>query len=222
VPPLPDSTLDNLQQALGRHQIEFPPDRLELLDRYRAELWSWNERLNLTRHTDCERFVTRDVVDSLALERFLEPGERVLDIGTGGGVPGIILAIARPDLEVTLSESVAKKARAVAAIVESLELPVTALHARAEEILTRPDGQFDTLVARAVAPLEKLLTWLEPHWDAVGQLLAIKGRKWVEERAAARERGLLRGLELRRLQEYTTPGSDAVSVILRVRPDPDR
>jgi 16S rRNA G527 N7-methylase RsmG len=68
------------------------------LDNYRRQLWAWNERLNLTRHTTLEKFVSRDVVDSHQLSNLLQRGERVLDVGTGGGVPGVVLAILRPDL----------------------------------------------------------------------------------------------------------------------------
>ena len=73
--------------------------------------------MNLTRHTTLEKFVGRDVVDSYQLGKLLEQGERVLDVGTGGGVPGVVLAILRPDLSVSLCESTQKKARAVEAIV---------------------------------------------------------------------------------------------------------
>ena len=74
-------------------------------------LWEWNEKINLTRHTDYEKFVGRDLVDSLAFAEFLEQGEKVLDVGSGGGVPGVVLAIVRPDLKISLSDSVGKKAK---------------------------------------------------------------------------------------------------------------
>ena len=209
-------TLDEALASLG---LEFSAEQIERLDRYRAALWKWNERLNLTRHTDLEKFAHRDVYDAMMLERLLGPGEDVLDVGTGGGVPGVILAIARPDLSVTLSESVAKKAKAVAAIVGELDLPVAVEHARAESLLeTR---RFDSLVARGVAPLHRILTWFEPRWDAIGQLFLIKGKNWTAERSDARSRGLLRDLELRRLTTYTTPRTDNISVILRVSPKED-
>src|SRR5205085_4178646 len=124
-----------LPAALARHNIELDSDQVDALSRYGHSLWSWNEKLNLTRHTDYERFVSRDVVDSRQLEQSLEPGERVLDVGTGGGVPGVILSILRPDLEVVLCESMAKKARAVEAIVKEAGLDVPVRHARAEELL---------------------------------------------------------------------------------------
>ena len=101
---------DTLAAALARHGIELADDQISQLDKYCQRLWDWNTRLNLTRHTDYEKFVARDVVDSQWLEQFLESGEAVLDVGTGGGVPGIVLAILRPDLEIVLCDSVAKKA----------------------------------------------------------------------------------------------------------------
>ena len=110
----PNSTL---AAALARRQIVLPEPQVELLDRYCRALWEWNSKINLTRHTDYEKFVDRDLVDTLTFERFLAPGERVLDVGTGGGVPGLPLALIRDDLRVELAESVGKKARAVADIV---------------------------------------------------------------------------------------------------------
>ncbi len=205
---------DTLAAALQRHQIELADDQIEQLDRYCRLLWEWNAKLNLTRHTDYEKFVARDVVDSQAFEQFLDAGERVLDVGTGGGVPGIVLAILRPDLTVQLSESMAKKARAVEAIVAALKLPIAAHHARAEQLLQQET--FDTLVVRAVAPLAKLLTWFAPHWEAFNRLLVIKGPAWVEERKEARERGLLRQLELRKLASYPLPGTESESVVLSI------
>ncbi len=186
-----------------------------MLDRYCAVLWKWNEQLNLTRHTDYEKFVTRDVVDSLALEPFIDSGASVLDVGTGGGVPGIVLAIVRPDLDVTLCDSVAKKAKAVRAIVEEIGLQVGVIHEPAQEIVARE--HFNVLVARAVAPLAKLLGWLATSFDRFDRLLIIKGPAWVEERNAAREAGLLRRLELRKLADYPLAGTDSQSVVLSVR-----
>ncbi|MEX2308304.1 MAG: 16S rRNA (guanine(527)-N(7))-methyltransferase RsmG [Pirellulales bacterium] len=204
-----------LRELLTAAGIDVADEQLELLDRYRRLLWSWNERLNLTRHTTLEKFVARDVVDSYQLSLLLERGERVLDVGTGGGVPGVVLAILRPDLSISLCESTQKKARAVEAIVGELGLSVPVFATRAEEVLQI--STFDTLVARALASLRKVLTWLAPHWDACDRLLLIKGRSWVEERAEARHEGLLRGLELRKAATYPTPQTGAENVILSIQ-----
>ena len=207
---------DNLAAAMARHQIELPGHEATLLERYCRMLWEWNAKINLTRHTDWERFVARDLVDSLAIAGFLEQGERVLDVGTGGGVPGVVLAILRPDLTVGLAESVGKKARAVAAIVEKLALDVPVHHGRAEELLAL--GPYNTLVIRAVARLPNLLVWFEPHWDSFDRLLVLKGPSWSEERGDARHRGLLTGLALRKLTSYPIPGTESESVLLQICP----
>src|SRR5262245_16271430 len=189
----PASDADTLPAALARHSIELPADHAETLDRYCRVLWDWNEKLNLTRHTDYEKFVTRDVVDSLALSRHLENGEDVLDVGTGGGVPGIILAITRPEITVSLCESIAKKAKVVEEIVRQVGLKCRVFHARAEELLEQGET-FDTLVLRGVARMDKLLRWFNPHWGSMRRMLLIKGPAWTEERQACRERQLIQHL----------------------------
>jgi 16S rRNA (guanine527-N7)-methyltransferase len=210
----PDETL---AAALARHAVELPPSRIARLDQYCALLWEWNGRLNLTRHTDYEKFVTRDLADSRAFSEHLRSGEKVLDVGTGGGVPGVVLAILRDDLNVSLCESVGKKARAVADIVERLGLPAPVHHARAEDLLC--DHCYTTLVVRAVARLRKLLEWFEPHWGAMERMLVLKGPAWVEERAEARHHGLMHGLALRKLAAYPLPGTDSESVLLQICPE---
>jgi 16S rRNA (guanine527-N7)-methyltransferase len=206
---------DTLAAALARHNIELPEEQVRQLDRYRAALWQWNEKLNLTRHTTLEKFVSRDVVDALAFSEFLETGERVLDVGTGGGVPGVILAMTRGDLRIELCESVAKRAKAVAEIVRETGLDIPVHHARAEALLETE--VYDVLLVRAVASLAKLLAWFAPHWNSIGRLLALKGPAWVEERGEARHLGLLRDVQLRKLAAYPLPGTESQSVLLELR-----
>ena len=111
---------DNLAAALARHEIELPAEQVEKLEA--ALLLTLGVEIANsvpTRHTDFEKFVARDLADSRVFAAFLGQGEKILDVGTGGGVPGVVLAIIRPDLKVSLCESIAKKARAVADIVDS-------------------------------------------------------------------------------------------------------
>ncbi len=214
--PTPNSTPDSLAAAMARHRIELPEPKVAVLEQYCRLRWEWNVKLNLTRHTNYEKFVARDLVDSLAFAEFLRPGEKILDVGTGAGVPGVVLAIVRGDLKVSLSESVGKRARAVADIVDRLGLEVPVVHGRAEDVLG--DHRFDTLVIRAVARLRKLLDWFRPHWDAFDRMLVLKGPSWVEERGEARHRGLLRNLALRKLASFPLPGTQSQSVLLQICP----
>ncbi len=210
-----NSPEQSLSAAVANYQIELPTAQVALLARYCELLWDWNTKINLTRHTDYEKFVTRDLVDSLAFARFLEPNEEVLDVGTGGGVPGVVLAIVRDDLKVSLAESVGKKAKAVADIVEQLGLPTPVFNGRVEDVLTQ--RRFDTLVVRAVARLRKLLEWLRPHWDSFDRLLVLKGPAWIDERGEARHYGLMHDLSLRKLTSYPLPGTESESVLLQIR-----
>jgi 16S rRNA (guanine527-N7)-methyltransferase len=163
--------------------------------------------------------VSRDVADAVAVAGHLGSGERVLDVGTGGGVPGVLLAILRPDLRVELSDSVGKKARAVREIVAESGLKIPVHEGAAQELVARGgvDERYDALVVRAVAPLLKLLGWFEPLADRYGRMLVIKGPRWEEEKGEARHRGLVKKVTIRRVAAWPIRGSDNESVLLEVR-----
>lgn len=205
---------DTLAAALSRHAIVLPAEQVAQLDHYCKLLWDWNEKLNLTRHTTYEKFVTRDLADTLQLAGLVHPQEEILDVGSGGGVPGLTLAIVRPDLEVTLSDSTGKKTRVLQDMVKKLKLHVPVFNARTETLLE--DTRWDALTIRAVGPLWQLLTWFRPHWKSIHRLLVIKGPKWKEEQAEASRRGLLRELELKVAADYPLAGTESNSVILKI------
>jgi len=215
----PASLAAAIRAECDRVGLALEPGRENPIAAYASSLWDWNERLNLTRHTTVEKLVCRDVADAAAVAALLGPGERVLDVGTGGGVPGVILAILRPDLRVELCDSVAKKARAVRAIVADagLALPVHEGAAQTLVAARPPRERFDVLVARAVAPLVKLLSWFEPIADRYGRLLVIKGPRWEEEKGEARHRGFLKRVTVRRVAAWPIPGGEVESVLLEVR-----
>jgi len=208
---------DSFAAALVRYGIQLPADQSALLDRFAQLLWDWNQKVNLTRHTDYEKFVGRDVLDALVFAEFLQQGEKVLDVGSGGGVPGALLAILRPDLRVCLSESIGKKARVAEEIIQKLGLKASVFHGRAEQILAKE--QFNTLTIRAVAPLKELLKWFKPYWPQFDRMLVLKGPGWVQERGEARHYGLAHGLALRKLKTYTIPSTGAESVLLQLCPE---
>jgi len=210
----------------GRLGLAVAPGAVERLAAYAASLWSWNERLNLTRHTDVEKFVSRDVADAVSIAPHLGPGERVLDVGTGGGVPGVLLAILRPDLRIELCDSVGKRARAVRAIVAEIGLDLPVHEGAAQPLVAAAGeaaagagsaGRFDVLVVRAVAPLLKLLGWFEPLCADYGRMLVVKGPRWEEEKGEARHRGFVKKVGVRRIAAWPIRGSDNESVLLEVK-----
>ena len=136
----------------------------------------------------------------------------MLDVGTGGGVPGVVLAILRPDVIVTVSDSVGKKTTALDDIVRQLGLKTKVVNSRVQDLL--PKRKYDTVVARAVGPTSKILRWVSPCWSRFGRLLLIKGPKWTEERKEARHLGLMNNVELRKLVSYPMLGTESESVIL--------
>ena len=201
---------------MAEFDVTLPAGQAQMVGRYCTLLWEWNTKLNLTRHTDYRKFVSRDLVDSLAFAELLSPGEKIVDVGTGGGVPGVILAIVRPDVSVSLCESVGKRVRAVADILKQLQLDVPLHEVRVEQLLS--EHTFNTLVVRAVARLDKLLRWVRPFWTRFDRLLIVKGPAWVEERAEARHQGLFKNLALRKLASYPIPGTESQSVMLQICP----
>ncbi len=208
---LPDETL---RAALARHEVLLPDDRVALLESYAQLLWQWNTRMNLTRHTDFDRFVSRDIVDALQIAYLLSDQEEVLDVGTGGGLPGIVLKILRPSLQVSLLDQTEKKVLALQSMIQELKLSIPFFRSRIQDHLV--DHQHQTLVVRAVAPMPKLLGWLSEHWGRFFRLLVVKGPAWKDECAEAGRQGLTKRLDIHRAASYPLAGTESESVILEV------
>lgn len=120
----------------------------------------WNEKINVISRQDIDNLTERHILHSLAIARVIhfKPGSQVLDLGTGGGFPGVPLAIFFPETKFVLVDGTGKKIRVVQEVVSALGLDnVTAIHGRAEEI--KMSGQFDFVLSRGVATLDKLLLW---------------------------------------------------------------
>lgn len=171
---------------------------LRLLD----ELGLWNRAYNLTAIEDREAMVVTHLLDSLAAHADLV-GERIADVGTGAGFPGLPLAIANPKLQFTLIDATAKKVRFVAHAARTLGLAnVQAVQARAEAM--HPEQPFDTILARAVGTLAELAQLAQPLARPGTRLLAYKGRRPDAELAA-----LPAGWQLAGVRAVQIPGLDA-------------
>ena len=149
---------------LARNMIAMTPAQRAALVTYLETLREWNEMLNLTAIKDPAQMVTKHVLDSLTyLPFWATPPKRMIDVGTGAGIPGIILAIMWPSTHVTLAESIAKKCKFLVHVAEKLELKnVHIVSERAEVIGHNWDyrGQYDLSTGRAVAELRTLMEYL--------------------------------------------------------------
>jgi 16S rRNA (guanine527-N7)-methyltransferase len=149
----------------------------------------WNKQINVISRADMEHFYTRHVVHSLGIAKVLDflPESKVLDVGTGGGFPGIPLAILFPDVQFTLVDSIGKKIKVVKAVAQALSLQnVQAYHQRAETI----NGTYDFVVSRAVTRMERFVPWVENKLSSAQRhtlkngILYLKGGDLTEELSA--------------------------------------
>jgi 16S rRNA (guanine527-N7)-methyltransferase len=180
-----NTSWNELAARAGLTLIEHQHD---LLQRYLDLLLETNRSMNLTTIADPELARAAHVGDALTLLPFLPAGPlKVVDVGSGGGLPGMPLAIARPDLQVTLIEATRKKAVFLRAAAKQLNLTnVQVVERRAEDAAHGPLRQsFDVAVARALASLPVLLEWCLPLVRKGGKVLAMKGPKIQEELPAA-------------------------------------
>ncbi|WP_028534609.1 16S rRNA (guanine(527)-N(7))-methyltransferase RsmG [Paludibacterium yongneupense] len=197
--------ISELTHGLAGLGLDLSAAQVALLDGYLALLAKWNQTYNLTAVRDEERMVSYHLLDSLSLVPRLDGGERLLDVGSGGGMPGIPAAIARPDLQVAVLDSNHKKTTFLRQAVIELGLSnVEVVTSRVE--LYRPDFRFDRITSRAFSELSEFVKLTRHLLAEGGQFLAMKGVYPYEEiaslpadvRVAAVETLVVPGLEAER------------------------
>lgn len=190
--------LDLLQGAAAGYGLDIRSDLAEKLDRYAELLVEWNQKMNLTAITDPTDMVVKHFLDSLLAAGSLPEGEAsLIDVGTGAGFPGVVLALYRRDIRLTLLDSLNKRLVFLKELCDQLQLPVTLIHARAEEGGKKPElrEQFDVATARAVASLPVLCEYCLPFVRPGGRFIALKGPdSEAEQGAAKRAMDLLGGI----------------------------
>ena len=176
---------------LSAEGIVLDRGQMRQLERFAGEITYWNEKINMISRRDAENLWERHIAHSLAMLKYvaIPRKARLLDVGTGGGFPGIPLAIARPDCFVTLVDSIAKKSKMTAMFAQHTGLKtLTAINARAETLADdmRYVGNFDVITARAVAPAEEIIGWTRPLLKSGGIFVFLKGGDLTAELDAAR------------------------------------
>lgn len=219
---MPITIPDFVPAELERLELPLEPAVLDQLAAYLDLLLEANKRMNLTAVRDVEQAWRRHIIDSLTVLPGLgecQPGEKVADVGTGGGLPGMVLAIARPDLSFTLIDATGKKTRFLEDTASTLGLEhVKVIQARAETL-----GQdsahraiYDIAVCRALGKLNLLLEYLLPLVKVGGAALAMKGPSVEEElREAGDALEILGGAEVEVYDAYPE-GFDIRTLIIRI------
>lgn len=180
-----------LTKALELSKTPASEELIKKLTVYACLLKEWNEKINLTAITDDEGIALKHFADCLTILKYVsfKEGASVIDVGTGAGFPGLVIAAARDDLSVTLLDSTGKKLNAVADIAEKMGLEnITVLHARAEEAGRKPEYReaFDYATARAVAQLRALSEYCLPFVKCGGSFVSMKGAAANEEIESAK------------------------------------
>jgi len=181
-------------EILQKYFPALTPEQTALFQQLDAVYQDWNAKINVISRKDIELLYERHVLHSLGIAKIIQfkPMTKIMDLGTGGGFPGIPLAIFFPDVEFVLVDSIGKKMRVVQEVINALGLKnVRAEHARAEEV---KDDDFDFVVSRAVAPLETLMYWTKNMFtthhfhDLSNGLLCLKGGELDEELASVKKK----------------------------------
>ncbi|MDO4545898.1 MAG: 16S rRNA (guanine(527)-N(7))-methyltransferase RsmG [Bacillota bacterium] len=182
--------MGDIKEIFEKLDIAWDVGKEEKLLRYMDEILRLNEQINLTAIKDREEFLQKHYLDSLLCvgsDEF-KKARRIIDVGTGAGFPGVPLAVAFPEKEFLLVDSLNKRVKIVAEICESLSIDnVCVLHGRAEELARRKDLReaFDLCVSRAVANMSTLTEYCLPFVKVGGAFIAYKGPDCGEELAAA-------------------------------------
>jgi 16S rRNA (guanine527-N7)-methyltransferase len=195
-----DALQARLEQGIDQLGLRLPADAVSRLLDYQMLLGRWNATYNLTAVRDPAEMITRHLLDSLAILPYVQ-GTTLADLGTGPGLPGIVLAIAAPGREILLVDSNGKKVRFLREAIRALKLEgVRALQSRVEDV----EGQYDCVTARAFASLADMLGWGGQLLAPDGLWLAMKGKRPDDELP-----GVPPGFAVRSMHELAVPGLPA-------------
>ena len=207
------ATIERLRAGAETLGVALSERQAEQLTAYGALMLKWNKVYNLTALRDPDSVLTHHLLDSLAvippLQREWAGQGKLLDVGSGAGLPGVVIAILRPDLDVTCLDAVAKKMAFVQQVAGELVLPnLHGLHARVEKL----EGRFDLISSRAFASLLDFFSGSSHLLADGGKWLAMKGRNPADELA-----GLPTEVAVFHVEQLTVPGLDAERCIVWAR-----
>ncbi|WP_212637987.1 16S rRNA (guanine(527)-N(7))-methyltransferase RsmG [Desulfocicer vacuolatum] len=210
-----DQWMEMIARGAGQMGVRIEKDQLDAMAFHAAELIKWNKKFNITAITDPVGMAVKHFVDSVALIPWVPQGAAVVDLGSGGGFPGIPLAICRPDIRVVMVDASRKKVSFLNHVVRMENLShATALHSRVE-ILAGDDkyaGKFDMAVSRAFTGLGRFVDLALPFLSSQGKIVAMKGDLSTEE--VEEVDGSCFDVDIKR---YCLPNGDRRALVVGVR-----
>ncbi len=221
-------TLEILKQGLVDLDIQETIDEARYLQ-FIQEMLKWNEKTNLTRIVEMDEIQIKHLLDSLSLLRlpYFDNYEKMIDLGTGAGFPGIPLKIQRPELDITLMDSLNKRIQFLDHVIELMNFDnIQAIHGRAEEISRTEEYRevYDVCVSRAVARLNTLCEYCLPFVKLGGHFIPMKAELAAEELEEAQRAIRELGGEFEKMDSFTLPdgGERHLIVIKKVKPTPKK
>lgn len=212
--------IDILQKQSEKLGVELDNKQKEKFYNYMKLLLRWNENINLTAITEPKEVLQKHFIDSLTIMPYIQKDDKVIDVGTGAGFPGIPLKIAKENIEVTLLDALNKRLNFLNEVINKLELSnIETLHLRAEEAGKNKDlrEKFDISVSRAVAPLTVLVEYLLPLVKVNGKCICMKGSNIEEEIKNSKKAIKILGGKIETIEEFTLPDSEIKRNIIIIR-----
>lgn len=209
---------DILKQGAAAFGVTLDDRALDRFEQYCSCLLEWNQKINLTAIKGPEEVAVKHFVDSVALLSIFTPkkGAKVIDIGTGAGFPGVPIHIVRPDVKLTLLDSLNKRLIFLKELLGRLALSARLEHVRAEEGGKKPElrEKYDWAVSRAVANMRLLAEYCLPYVRVGGTFTAMKGPDVEQELGEAREAIGLMGGKVERVERFALPDGSGRSVVV--------
>lgn len=208
--------------------ILFNDEQLNKFYNYMNLLLEWNEKINLTAITNPEEIVLKHFIDSLTINKYIERNKNIVDVGTGAGFPGIPLKIYRPDVKVTLVDSLNKRIIFLNEVIDNLKLSdIYTVHSRIEDFGKdkKYREKFDYVTARAVANLSVLSEYLIPITKVNGKCICMKGSEIEEEVDNSRNAINILGGKIEKIEKFDLPNTDIsrnLVIINKIRNTPNK
>ena len=210
---------EELEIAAKQIEIELTKEQIEKYYNYMNLLLEWNEKINLTAIIEPREIILKHFVDSLTIAKYIKDDEKMIDVGTGAGFPGIPLSIVKENIDIVLLDSLNKRINFLEEVKENLKLEnITTIHGRAEEFGKNKNERekYDIATSRAVAPLNILLEYLLPLVKVGGKAICMKGSN-IEEIENAKNALEILGGKIEKTEEITLPNSDIKRNIIIVK-----